>query len=328
MIKKLPILCIVLCIALNLRAQQDPHFTQFYANKLYLAPSFAGATQQDRVSMIYRNQWPSMPGTFVTYGFSYDHFFDNFNSGVGLLFMRDVAGSGKLSTTNLGLQYSYDIKIADYWHVRPGIHFFYTQTGLDFNRLLWNDQLTSPGSSNGSIEPPSLDRTGDIDFSTSVLTYSDRHWFGFSLDHLLRPKNSLYETNQYIPIKVAVFGGTQVIRKGRLLSPIDESLSLTFLYKNHYNINQLDLGVYWYKNPLVLGVFYRGLPLINNEGRGDAIAFLTGYKIDNFSVGYSYDFTISRLLATTGGAHEISLTYEFKSTRQRKKRRMLPCPEF
>lgn len=276
--------------------------------------------------MIYRNQWPSLPGTFVTYGFSYDHFFDTFNSGVGILLMRDLAGSGRLSTTNFGLQYSYDFQIREYWHVRPGIHLFYTQTGLDFNRLIWNDELTSPIPN--TIEPPTLESKGDIDFSTSVLTYTDRHWFGISLDHMLKAENSLYETDQHIPLKISVFGGTQVIRRGRLLSPIDETLSLTFLFKNHYQISQLDAGVYWYKNPLVLGVFYRGLPLINNERRGDAVAFLTGYKIDNFSVGYSYDFTISRMLATTGGSHEISLTYEFKSSRERKKRRMLPCPEF
>ena len=326
MIKRLFIFIIVICVSFSLKGQQDPHFTQFYANKLYLAPSFAGATQQDRVSMIYRNQWPSLPGTFVTYGFSYDHFFDAFNSGVGILLMRDLAGSGRLSTTNIGLQYSFDFQIREYWHVRPGIHLFYTQTGLDFNRLIWNDELTSPIPN--TIEPPTLESKGDIDFSTSVLTYTDRHWFGISLDHLLKAENSLYETDQHIPLKISVFGGTQVIRRGRLLSPIDETLSLTFLFKNHYQISQLDAGVYWYKNPLVLGVFYRGLPLINNERRGDAIAFLTGYKIDNFSVGYSYDFTISRMLATTGGSHEISLTYEFKSSRQRKKRRMIPCPEF
>lgn len=326
MAKKLLISFIVLHIFLNIFSQQDPHFTQFYANKLYLAPSFAGATHQDRVSMIYRNQWPSIPGTFVTYGLSYDHFFDNFNSGIGILILRDLAGSGRLSTTNFGLQYSYDFEIVRGWHMRPGIHFFYTQTGLDFDRLLWNDQLTSPIP--GTIEPPTVETKGDIDFSTSILTYTDRHWFGFTVDHLLKPKNSLYETSQYIPLKVAVFGGTQVIRRGRLLSPIDEVLSVTFLYKNHYQVNQFDIGMYWYKDPLVLGLFYRGIPFLNKEVRGDAVAFLTGYKIENFSVGYSYDFTISKLLNTTGGSHEISLNYEFKTTRARKKRRMIPCPEF
>jgi len=324
MIKKLLISSIVLLVFLYASGQQDPHFTQFYANKLYLAPSFAGATHQDRVSMIYRNQWPSIPGTFVTYGLSYDHFFDNFNSGVGILLLRDLAGSGRLSTTNFGIQYSYDFEIVRGWHMRPGIHFFYTQTGIDFQLLEWNSGRNYPESP----LPEPLESTGDVDFSTSLLTYSERHWFGFTVDHLLKPKNSLYGTSQYIPLKVAVFGGTQLIRRGRLLNPIDETLSITFLYKNHYQVNQFDLGVYWYKDPLVLGLFYRGIPFINNEIRGDAVALLTGYKIENFSVGYSYDFTISKLLNTTGGSHEISLNYEFSTTRTRKKRRMIPCPEF
>jgi type IX secretion system PorP/SprF family membrane protein len=75
---------------------QDPQFTQFYANPLYLAPSFAGATEQDRISATYRNQWPELNNVFVTYSFAYDHFFENFNSGVGILLLRDVAGSGDL----------------------------------------------------------------------------------------------------------------------------------------------------------------------------------------------------------------------------------------
>ncbi len=326
MVKKLFIPVIFIFICNNLFGQQDPHFTQFYANKLYLAPSFAGASQHDRITMIYRNQWPAIPGTFVTYGLSYDHFFENFNSGVGVLLLRDLAGSGRLSTTNLGIQYSYDFQIVEGWHMRPGIHFFYTQTGLDFDRLIWNDELTSPIPS--TIEPPTLENTADVDFSTSILTYSDRFWFGMTIDHLLKPKNSLYESGQFIPIKLAIFGGAQIIKKGRLLNPIDETLSVTFLFKNHYQINQMDIGLYWYKNPLVLGMFYRGIPFLNNEIRGDAIAFLAGYKIENFSVGYSYDFTISKLLNTTGGSHEVSLNYEFNATRVKKKRRMIPCPEF
>ncbi len=307
---------------------QDPQFTQFYANKLYLAPSFAGAVQQDRISLTYRNQWPSLPGTFVTYAFAYDHFFSGFNSGIGILILRDLAGSGNLSTTNFGIQYSYDIQINRTWHVRPGVHFLYTQTGLDFDKLLWNDQISVGGNTTTSEQRPGLETKGDVDFSSSALAYSDKHWLGFAVDHMLKPKNSLYGNDLSVPLKVSLFGGTQVIRKGRLLSPIEESLSIAFLFKHQDKISQLDMGLYWFKAPLMLGIWYRGIPVINNEKIGDAIAFLAGYKIEDFSVGYSYDFTISRLLSSTGGAHEISLIYEFKTSRTRKKKHMVPCPEF
>lgn len=242
--------------------------------------------------------------------------------------LRDLAGSGNLSTTNFGVQYSYDIQINNWWHVRPGIHFLYTQTGLDFDKLLWNDQISVSGTTSTSQQPPGFETRGDVDFSSSVLAYSDKLWVGLSVDHMLKPKNSLYGNDFTVPVKVSLFGGGQVIRKGRLLNPIDESLSIAFLFKTQDKIKQLDLGLYWFKSPLMLGLWYRGIPIINNEKVGDAVAFLAGYKIENFSIGYSYDFTISRLLSSTGGAHEISLIYEFKTSRSKKKRHMVPCPEF
>ena len=326
--KRLFIIYINLFITIALSTGQDVQFTQFYANKLYLAPSFAGAVQQDRIALSYRNQWPQLPGAFVSYSFSYDHYFSNFNSGVGFLFLRDLAGSGELSTTNFGVQYSYDIKVNNWLHVRPGIHFLYMQTGLNFDNLLWNDQLSPSGINPTTIEQKPLDNRGAVDFSASTLFYTDKYWLGTTVDHMLKPKNSLYDSETTVPLKLSIFGGAQIFRKGRLLNPIDESLSIAFLFRNQDLYSQMDLGVYWFKEPLILGIWYRGIPLIFDEKVGDAIAFLAGYKIDNFSIGYSYDFTISKLMSSTGGAHEISVIYEFKTTRDRRKKHMVPCPEF
>ena len=39
---------------------QDAHFSQFYANPLYLSPSLAGATDGARIILNYRNQWPAI----------------------------------------------------------------------------------------------------------------------------------------------------------------------------------------------------------------------------------------------------------------------------
>ncbi len=241
--------------------------------------------------------------------------------------MRDVAGSGQLSTTNVGVQYSYDIKVTDIFRIRPGIHLNYTQRGIDFQRLLWGDQI-SPTGITPTIEVPTDRSKPDVDASFSVLTYTDKYWGGFCIDHLFRPNLSLYGNETKLGMKFSLFGGMQVVRRGRLLKPIDESLSVAFLYKNQSDINMLDLGLYWYKNPLVFGFWYRGIPIINNESRGDALCFLVGYKIEQFSIGYSYDFTISKLVASTGGAHEIALIYEFQTSRHKKKRHMVPCPEF
>ena len=103
-------------------------------------------------------------------------------------------------------QYSFDIQLNDLWHIRPGVHFLYTQRGIDFNKLLFNDQIHGSGTT-PTIEIPSDDKIGDIDFCTSLLAYSDRIWGGFSVDHLLKPNQSLYGDEVKLPMKISVFGG-------------------------------------------------------------------------------------------------------------------------
>ena len=91
---------------------QDPQFSQFYAAPLYHNPAFTGAAHKGRLVGNYRNQWPSIPGAFVTTSFSIDNYFKSYNSGFGLVATRDQAGSGGLSTTSLSLNYAYEINFS------------------------------------------------------------------------------------------------------------------------------------------------------------------------------------------------------------------------
>ena len=80
-----------------------------------------------------------MPSTFMTYSFSYDHYFSKFNSGFGLLGYKDAAGTGQLGTLSVGVQYSYNFKILQTIYARPGLHFSYREHGLAWDKLdyLW-----------------------------------------------------------------------------------------------------------------------------------------------------------------------------------------------
>ena len=75
---------------------QDAQLTQFYAAAPHLNPAFAGGTLENRVAFHYRNQWPGLPGRFVSYGASYDVFIPKINSGIGVIFASDEAGTGRL----------------------------------------------------------------------------------------------------------------------------------------------------------------------------------------------------------------------------------------
>jgi type IX secretion system PorP/SprF family membrane protein len=316
---------------------QDPQFSQFYSNYLYLAPSFSGLTDKNRLSVNYRRQWPEISNGYLTYSVSFDKFIEKFSSGIGVLIMQDIAGTGMLRTTNLGIQYSFDFGVTPKWNIRPGMHFNYTQRDIDFDKLIWNDQISAPGFTGtppATAELVPLEHIGDIDFSASVLAYSERFWIGGGIDHLLQPNQSFYFYEEEdgnpakVPLKFSFFGGMKFIKNENLLRPIPMTLQLAFLYRQQEEFRQLDLGVYWYRHPLVIGLWYRGIPFYKEVFNRDAFTLLAGIKGKSVSIGYSYDFTISRLVTNTGGAHEISVSYTFKTRPIKMRPRMIPCPEF
>jgi type IX secretion system PorP/SprF family membrane protein len=305
---------------------QDFHFTQFYANKLYLAPSFAGATQQNRLILNYRNQWPAVNG-YVTYSASFDHYFSNFNSGLGLLVMRDVAGDGKLGPLSLSLNYSYDFPVTEEIHLRPGLAISYLQWSVDFSKFNFSNQIDQTSTSQNSITDLSGKASvGSIDGTSSVIVYAKNWMFGTTFDHLLSPNKSLLGNEDKLPLEYAMYGSVTLFRYGRLLKPVDETVTVAGIFRGMGKDVQLDVGLYWAQIPLTFGLWYRGIPIVNSD-RGDSFAFMAGIKRQHFTIGYSYDFTISNLVNKTAGAHEISMAFEF-SKEKRKKMHAVPCPEF
>ncbi len=302
---------------------QDPSFTQFYSSPLFLGPSFAGGIAGHRAVGNYRNQWLGIKDAYQTISLSYDHNFINFHSGLGFNIIRDQAGTGKLGNTRAGLLYSYDFVPFPEWHIRPGLGFYVLQSSIDFSKLTFGDQLSSDSPS--SIVPPGNSSTSDIDVATSVLAYSDNIWIGFSWDHMLKPTTSFYNDQSRVPYKFSLYGGIRKVIRGFIVSKIEESITGAFYYRNQGGYNQADIGVYWFRSPISFGVWYRGIPLVKPYQKYDALEFMLGYKYQQYSFAYSYDFTISKLGFGSGGSHEVSVIYEFR-VKTKKRWKSIPCP--
>ncbi len=325
---------------------QIAHYSQFYSTPMTIAPSFAGFTEASRLSLNYRDQWPALkPAVFKTYSVGFDHYFERAKSGLGILVFRDVAGAGKLGLTEAGLQYSYKIQVGqkrgninNEWFLRPGIQFKYSQRSINFDSLIFGDQLLS-GTESTSEAPPFKVKPY-IDFTASLLGYTDLYWGGFSVDHLLKPKQSLYGLEDRMSMKFTVFGGAKVMLKGQKNRRVrydreGENVTFAFNYQYWKQFDQLDIGAYWTHDPVILGAWFRGIPVIDKQSKTfdniDAIIILVGFKLSpNFKIGYSYDMTIiSNLFSQTGGAHEVSLVYEFnKNLGKFYKHTIIPCPSF
>ena len=99
-------------------------------------------------------------------------------------------------------------------------------------------------------------------------------------------------------------------KENKAATKTQEVLSVAMNFQKQAKFYQTDIGLYYYKDPLIFGLWYRGIPFVTSQA-GDAIIGLVGFKTSQFHIGYSYDFTISNLIGSTGGAHEISLIYEF-----------------
>jgi type IX secretion system PorP/SprF family membrane protein len=303
---------------------QDPQFTQFYSNPLYQAPSFAGAVEGYRASLSYRDQWPSLPGQVTTATFALDYNLSALNSGLGLIVMNDRIGTSELSNLNLGLLYAYNVKINRKVFFRPGVGFYYTQRSLDYTKLVFPSELEAGGQ---AILPSEFSNVSAVDASVSGLLFISNLWMGFTADHLITPNVTFTDRINRLPIKYTLYGGYRFYKLERLIGTKRQSITVVGTYKHQGSSDQMDMGLYWSYEPIIMGVWYRDLPFIKKYSRRDALALLVGYKYKDLSVGYSYDFTISRLITNTGGAHEISLIYKF-DIEQRKKFKPIPCPSF
>ncbi len=311
---------------------QDPHFSQFYANPLYMSPSLAGSTNGARMVLNYRNQWPGINTAYETMSLSFDNFFHSFNSGIGVLLYQDKAGSAGLTTTNVAFQYSYNIVLNDTWQVIPGIQFTYGNKSIDFSKIQFADEMIGSGGS-GSWQRLNNEATNYIDFAASAFLFSHKYWFGFTADHLAEPNYSFLNENTTMPFKVVLFGGMNIWSERSRRREVSRSFSLSYRFQSQAQNNQLDVGAYWYNAPLEIGVWYRGVPIIANHGSGinqDAIVALLSYRYGPFRVGYSYDISISGLGWNSQGAHELSVIYEFNQRMNLKlggKRPAIPCSE-
>ncbi len=329
MMKKIFIIILSFIALLN-HVSADPQLSQFYASPLYLAPSFAGATGGTRIGLNFRDQWPKIPGSFITYAVSVDHYVESYKSGLGLMILRDQAGGGKLNLTDIAGQYSYNIKINNTWHLRPGLEFTYFQRSKDYSKIYFSDQMSLDGINPTSVELFTDDKLSYYDFATSVMAHNKDLWFGATADHLIKINPALRENDAYAPMKFTVFGGGNIpFQKVSYRKDISKLL-LAFHFRSQGTLQQLDFGTYYQKNELLVGLWYRGIPVFGPSN--DALTVMLGYKVNDFTIGYSYDITISKLITHTGGAHELSFTYEIPKRQGWSKRRSkvtaVPCPIF
>lgn len=320
-------------VALDATAQ-DAQFTQFYATPTYMSPAFAGTGLQSRFGLAYRDQWPAIPGAFITANFAFDHYLSDMNSGIGLLVNHDRAGSGALRYTSVSAQYAYEIELKRKVFLRPALQVGWVNHAVNYSSLVFGDQLARGGTV-GTYESLDGQSIGYADMGAGLLFFTPKMWLGASVHHLNKPDQSLLNNESIVPRKLSMHGGYRTRIRTPIIQKHPQNVVFAFNYKAQEKYDQLDLGAYYEMEPFFAGLWYRGIPLFKSYQRGyannDAIAVLIGFIVNDLRIGYSYDVTISRLAGNTGGAHELTLGYELAQRHKKRsasKRRIVPCAKF
>ena len=314
--KKLYIVILFSIIITNNLLAQDPQFSQFYANPLYLNPALAGTNLCPRVNLNYRNQWPGISGTYVTTSASFDKYIYKLKGGLGFLVTNDRAGQGTINTTNVSAIYSYQVRFTRYFSMNFGVQATYGQKNLDVTKLTFGDMTDDR---NGFVRPANLaginSHKSFADFSAGTVAFSKRLYAGVAVNHLTQPDEGFISVTK-LPMKITGHAGAVFHLNGERG---DATISPNIIYQQQQNFKQLDFGLYATKGVFVGGLWYR-----NN----DSFILLVGFQKSIFKFGYSYDITVSKLTNATAGAHELSLGFLFKCKKPKPRYRPGICPIF
>ena len=320
-IKHLFILCFLVLHQQEIYAQ-DPTFTQFYANPLNLNPAFAGSNKCPRISMNYRNEWPNLSGNYVTYSASYDKYVKNIKGGIGLLATYDQQGRGTISTSMLGLIYSYHLKVNRKFTLLFGARAAYYQKTLDVTKLTFGDM----------IDPRKgfIYNTGDIlqnanrqffNASIGALGFSKNFYAGIAIHHINQPNESMI-TNGSSPQKMRITshaGAIITLVKG-VRGTKSTTLMPNIIFQYQQGFMEMNIGTYVKHGNLTFGTWFRNK---------DAFILSLGIQTKTFRVGYSYDITVSKLNnGISFGSHEVSMGFNLSCGVKPTAFRSLSCPSF
>lgn len=324
---------------------QDPQYSQYYAAPLYMNPAMAGAELTGRVGFNYRNQWPSIDAQFTTFSAYYDTYLHDYNSGIGIHVMQDTEGAAKLRSTSISAMYSYELKLGDNTYFRPGFQATYIRREIGFyENLVFANQI-NPNDPFGPIMPstdiPGLgEPVGMLSLSVGGLFFTEKFWAGVSAHHVNEPNQSFIDGVSPLPMKLSFHAGYRIpLAEGGMRGDFthirrQRSFTPTVNYKRQGPFEQLDVGAYFSLEPIVFGLWYRGLPYkpVEQQSNRDAIVMMVGVNLlSGLNIGYSFDYTVSQLGIQSGGAHELSLSWTLPNKYQGKPSRrdtVLPCPKF
>ena len=326
--RKLAFSILALIIVINVQAQQDKHFSMFYASPMAINPGATGFFPGDiQVFTGFKNQWKSISSNpYNTISASIDTKLmkgksNNSFLGLGVNFYNDKSGDSQLTTNIANISINYAIEVADNHQLALGIQPSFFQRFASMETLTWDQQWTGStfDSNLDNGETLITDKSFQFDINSGLyyfgkLNNQNSINFGVSVAHLLKPQNTLLNGNENLYQRYTIHGGGEFSENGSKIA-----FSPNMIYFKQGSNQSFSVGTdfiyslkesskytgYYDKSTISLGTYVR---------IGDAFYTTLFLNFSDFSLGVSYDLNMSGLSAATNGrgGMEMLLRYRIK----------------
>lgn len=310
--------------ALQVHAQQKPHYTQYILNQYIVNPALTGIENYVDIKMSHRLQWVGLQDAPVTTYFTmhgpigktdYKTTATSFNvpgenprgknywqeyvasdphHGWGMQIINDR--TGPLNNFSAYGTYAYHIGLTPRTNLSAGIGLGFSNLSLNADKLRFNQTID-----------PAVYQTGTInnvrfDMNAGVYLYSADYFVGLS-------------AQQIVPSRIDFSNNAVTKLEGKAVPHLFATAGYRFLIGDDFNLTPSVLVKYVQPTPVQVEanakLQYLDLMWVGASYRHeDGIAAMVGLNVSNtFNVGYSYDYTTSRLNNYTKGTHEIVLGF-------------------
>lgn len=287
----------IICISVVLASttptfgQQEPHFTQYSDNTLFVNPAYAGSRGVLNLTGIHRQQWTGFEGRPISTTFSAHSPLSYESVGVGVTMVNDQ--SGPIKQTMIYGDFSYTLKFKNgdrklSFGMKAGMNLI-SITSANLNTDVDNDPKLLQNVKN-NVNP---------NFGFGIYYHSSRFFIGASSPKLLeRGYDGVSKTNVERRHYFGIIGGVFPLNNYWKLRPTAQ-VKLTANSPISFDASIATI----YREKLWFGAMYR---------LNAAFGVFTQFQLSpQFRLGIASDFGTQAIRNYNYGTFEIMMSYDF-----------------
>jgi type IX secretion system PorP/SprF family membrane protein len=288
--------CIALALLQSIQTfgQNDPMFTQYMFNEMYVNPAYAGSRENISVTGLIREQWVGLDGAPSTQTLSAHAPVWGKKVGIGLTFLNEKIGVSKRTGFNLNGAYRIPMD-------QNTLSF-----GLQLGMNSISENLLDLGLASDNQFQLNTGKQLAPNFGFGTYYLAPKWYVGLSIPRMIQNRLDVANGTGDVQNKLNVKDWHYFLTAGSIHAlTSDLKLKPAVMIKTVNGAPmELDLSC----NLMLRDFVWAGLAYRT----GDAVSLLLGAQLTKqLRLGYSYDLSTSELKDFNSGSHEIMLGYDF-----------------